>query len=331
MSIPLEQYAMIGDGETAALVSRDGSVDWLCWPRFDSDACFAALLGRAENGRWSITPVDPVIRHDRRYQPDTLVMETDLHTETGGVRLIDFMPMRDGPSSMVRIVVGLHGQMRLRMDLNLRFSYGSVTPWTEAVADGFVARIGPDLVILHAPVALTLEDDQATAEFTVQEGQRLSFVLRYAHADQPRPTAIEPEAALAATQRFWRDWIGRFDDSRTRWPDVVRRSLITLKALIHQQSGGLVAAPTTSLPEAPGGAMNWDYRYCWLRDASFTVSCLVNAGYLDEATHWRDWVLWAFGGAPGALTVEIAQHQQHRRPWPTWRSVTVRPSSACSG
>jgi len=316
MSIPLEQYAMIGDGETAALVSRDGSVDWLCWPRFDSDACFAALLGGTEHGRWSIAPVDPVIRHDRRYQPDTLVMETDLHTETGGVRLIDFMPMRDGPSSMVRIVVGLHGQMRLRMDLNLRFSYGSVTPWTEAVADGFVARIGPDLVILHAPVALTLEDDQATAEFTVQEGQRLSFVLRYAHADQPRPTAIEPEAALAATQRFWRDWIGRFDDSRTRWPDVVRRSLITLKALIHQQSGGLVAAPTTSLPEAPGGTMNWDYRYCWLRDASFTVSCLVNAGYIDEATHWRDWALRAFGGAPGALQimyrVDGARHLDER-------------------
>jgi len=178
-----------------------------------------------------------------------------------------------------------------------------VTPWTEAVADGFVARIGPDLVILHAPVALTLEDDQTTAEFTVQEGQRLSFVLRYAHADQPRPKAIEPEAALAATQRFWRDWIGRFDDSRTRWPDVVRRSLITLKALIHRQSGGLVAAPTTSLPEAPGGTMNWDYRYCWLRDASFTVSCLVNAGYIDEATHWRDWALRAFGGAPGALQI----------------------------
>ena len=316
MSVPLEHYALIGDGETAALVNRDGGIDWLCWPRFDSDACFSALLGGTEHGRWSIAPADPVIRRDRRYQPDTLVMETDLHTAAGGVRLIDFMPMRDGPSSLVRIVVGLHGRVRLRMAMNLRFSYGAVVPWAEQAADGFVARIGPDLVVLHAPVALTLENDHATAGFTVQEGQRLSFVLRYAHADQPRPAAIEPEAALAATQRFWHGWIGRFDDSRTRWPGAVRRSLITLKALVHQRSGGLVAAPTTSLPEAPGGTMNWDYRYCWLRDASFTVTCLVNAGYLDEATRWRDWVLRAFGGTPGELQimyrVDGARHLDER-------------------
>jgi len=316
MSIPLEHYAMIGDGETAALVNRDGGIDWLCWPRFDSDACFSALLGGPKHGRWSIVPADPVVRHDRRYQPDTLVMETDLHTETGGVRLIDFMPMRDGPSSLVRIVVGLHGRVRLRMAMNLRFSYGAVEPWNEQAPDGLVARIGPDLVVLYAPVALTLEGGRATAEFTVQEGQRAPFVLRYAHADQPRPAAIESEAALAATQRFWRGWIGRFDDSRTRWPGAVRRSLITLKALVHQRSGGLIAAPTTSLPETPGGTMNWDYRYCWLRDASFTVSCLVNAGYTDEATRWRDWVLRAFGGMPGELQimyrVDGARHLDER-------------------
>ena len=288
MSIPLEHYALIGDGETAALVNRDGGIDWLCWPRFDSDACFSALLGGTEPGRWSIAPADLVIRRDRRYQPHTLVMETDLHTEAGGVQLIVFMPMRDGPSSLVRIVVGLHGRVRLRMAMNLRSSYGAVVPWAEQAADGFVARIGPDLVVLHAPVALTLEDDQALAEVTVQEGQRLPFVPRYAHADQPRPAAIEPEAALTTTQRFWRGWIGRFDDSRTRWPGTVRRSLITLKALVHQRSGGLVATPTTSLPEAPGGMMNWDYCCCWLRDASGAVSCLVNTGYLDEVTRWRD-------------------------------------------
>lgn len=303
MSLPIEDYTMIGDGQTAALLNRDGGIDWLCWPRFDSDACFSALLSGSEHGRWSIMPTDAVTRRERRYQTDTLVMETDLHSETGGVRLIDFMPMRDGASSVVRIVVGLGGTVRMTMELNLRFSYGTMIPWVEKTPEGFDARIGPDVVALHAPVAVTLQDQRARAEFVVQEGQRLPFVLRYAHADQARPPRIDPDAALNRTQRFWREWIGRFDNSRTHWPDVARRSLITLKALVHQPSGGLVAAPTTSLPETAGGTMNWDYRYCWLRDASFTVSTLVRAGYLDEATRWRDWVLRAVGGTPETMQI----------------------------
>ena len=303
MSTPLEHYAMIGDGETAALVDRDGSIDWLCWPRFDSDACFAALLGTPEHGRWTISPAGAITERYRRYQDDTLVMETDLHTETGSVRLIDFMPMRDGASSLVRLVVGLHGHVRLRMDLALRFDYGKLPPWMETRLRSFVAKVGPDLVALHAPVDISSQGDRTTAEFDVREGQRLPFVLRYATSDQPDPPAIDPEAALTATQRFWHHWIGRFDDSRTRWPAAVRRSLITLKALVYQRSGGLVAAPTTSLPEAPGGKMNWDYRYCWLRDAAFTVGALANAGYTDEAGRWRDWVLRAVAGEPAQMRI----------------------------
>ena len=298
MSTPLEHYAMIGDGETAALVDRDGSVDWLCWPRFDSDACFAALLGTPAHGRWSIAPAGAVVRRSRRYQADTLVLETDLGTADGTVRITDFMPMRDGPSALVRVVEGLDGQVPMRMDLALRFDYGALPPWVTPAAHGFVAHVGPDLVALHAPVEVTLGGGRARAEFDVEAGARLAFVLRYSGTDQPTPPALDADAALAATQRFWRGWIGRFDDSRTRWPGVVRRSLITLKALAHRPSGGLVAAPTTSLPEAPGGSLNWDYRFCWLRDASFTIGALVNAGFADEAERWRDWVLRAVAGTP---------------------------------
>ena len=316
MSLPIEDYAMIGDGQTVALVNRDGGIDWLCWPRFDSDACFSALLGDSEHGRWSITPADTVIRRERRYQTDTLVMETDLHTEQGGIRLIDFMPIRDGASTVVRVVVGLGGTVHMRMDLNLRFSYGTMIPWIKKTREGVDARIGPDMVTLHAPVDITLQQQKVTAGFTVQTGQRLAFVLRYTHADQPGSPAVDPEAALESTQHFWREWIGRFDNSLTRWPDAARRSLITLKALVHQPSGGLVAAPTTSLPEIAGGKMNWDYRYCWLRDASFTVSAFVRAGYLDEATRWRDWVLRAVGGTPETMQimyrVDGARHLDER-------------------
>ena len=303
MSTPLEHYAMIGDGETAALVDRDGSIDWLCWPRFDSGACFAALLGSPEQGRWSIHPADPVTRRSRRYQADTVIMETDLHTESGGVRITDFMPVRDGPSSLVRIVAGLHGQVRLQMDLALRFDYGALPPWTEMSARAFTARIGPDVVVLHAPVDLSWQGGRAGAGFTVRDGERLAFVLRCAKSSEPDPPPVDAEAALVATQRHWRGWIGRFDNGRTQWPEVVRRSLLTLKALVYEPSGGLVAAPTTSLPEAPGGTMNWDYRFCWLRDAAFTVTALANAGYTGEAGRWRDWVLRAVAGRPAQMRI----------------------------
>ena len=303
MSCPIEDYALLGDGETAALLNRDGSIDWLCWPRFDDDACFAALLGTAENGRWSLAPMAPVVDRSRRYQPDTLVMETELATDGGAVRITDFMPMRKGASAIVRIVDGLRGTTRMRCELRLRFDYGALPPWLEASGDGVVAKVGPDLAVLRAPVTLGVEAGVVSAEFDMCEGERRAFVLSYGRSHEPPPPALDAMAALAATQAFWRGWIGRFDDGKTEWPAQVRRSLITLKALIHAPTGGLVAAPTTSLPEAPGGKLNWDYRYCWLRDASFTLCALLNAGFHEEAAAWRDWLLRALAGAPERLRI----------------------------
>jgi GH15 family glucan-1,4-alpha-glucosidase len=302
MAAPLEDYALIGDRGTAALVRRDASIDWLCWPGFDSDACFAALLGREENGRWRIAPAQPT-QTTRRYQTDTAVLETDFISGGDAVRVIDFMPPRvDAGSSVVRIVTGLRGQMAMTLDLDLRFDYGKLPPWTEATADGFVGRIGPDLVAFHAPVAVQPRQGGAGAAFDVSEGQRLAFVLRHGASSRAPPPPLDAEAALAATQQDGRDWIGRFDRP-THWPDAVRRSLLTLRALTDAATGGLVAAPTTSLPEAPGGALNWDYRYCWLRDATFTIGALLNAGYHGEAQHWRDWMLRAVGGTPSELQI----------------------------
>ncbi len=303
MSSPIEDYALLGDGETAALLNRDGSIDWLCWPRFDDDACFAALLGDKENGHWSIAPVGPVTQRHRRYQADTLIMETELETADGAVRLTDFMPMRKGASSLVRIVTGLRGTVRMQCQLRLRFDYGALPPWSEYHGDDMVAKVGPDLVILRAPVKLDVHAHITSAEFDVSAGEKRAFTLQYGASHESPPARIDPEAALAQTQGFWRDWIGRFDNAKTDWPDHVRRSLITLKAMIHTPTGGLVAAPTTSLPEAPGGKMNWDYRYCWLRDASFTLCALLNAGYHAEATEWRNWLLRAFAGSPERLRI----------------------------
>jgi len=322
MSRPIEDYALIGDGETAALVSRDGSVDWLCWPRFDDDACFAALLGTAENGCWSLAPValghgaqahdgqtrDAQAQPPRRgYLEDTLVVQTEFDTGEGSVRLTDFMPRRGGESgqssSLVRIVEGLAGAVTMRSDLRLRFDYGMLPPWSECDGGRLVARLGPDLVVLHAPVPLNVEAHCCVSEFTLRAGERQAFVLRYGPSHGPVPGPVDSDAALEETVREGRGWIARFDSSRTDWPAAVKRSLITLRALIHQPSGGLVAAPTTSLPEAPGGAMNWDYRYSWLRDASFTVGALLNAGFREEATRWRDWLLRAVAGSPERLRI----------------------------
>jgi GH15 family glucan-1,4-alpha-glucosidase len=307
LSTPLEDYALIGDGRTAALLSRDGSVDWLCWPRYDSDACFAALLGREEHGSWSMRPAEAPeggsIAVARRYQLDTLVMESDLAGRDGAIRLIDFMPIEQEHSSLIRIVVGLSGETRVRMMLRLRFYYGALPPWTEPTDNGFVAKIGPDQVVLHAPVPVEVHDHASHAVFNVSQGQRLAFVLRYADATAAPPRNLDAEAALAETRTGWRQWIDRFDDSSTRWPEAVRRSLITLKALIDRSTGGLVAAPTTSLPEAPGGSMNWDYRYCWLRDSTFALGALINAGYHDEALKWRDWLLRAIAGSPDKMNI----------------------------
>lgn len=303
MSRPIEDYALIGDGETAALVSRTGSVDWLCWPTFDSDSCFAALLGTLEHGCWQLHPTRAVQGTTRRYQADTLVLETDFETEDGAVRLIDFMPERKRFSSLVRIVVGLRGSVAMRSDLRMRFDYGSLPPWCEATADGAVARVGADTVVLRAPVPVDIRGSCQASEFTVAAGDRLAFVLSHGPSSQGLPGPVDAEAALMATQTYWRDWIGQFDDGKTKWAAEVRRSLITLKALIYRPSGGLVAAPTTSLPETPGGDMNWDYRYCWLRDATFTVGALLNAGFHHEAREWRDWLLRAIAGSPERMRI----------------------------
>ena len=304
MSRPIEDYALIGDGHTAALVSRDGSVDWLCWPRFDSDACFAALLGTDDNGCWSIRPVDPDSVVERRYEPDTLVVETTFRTATGIAILRDFMPLRDdGSSSLVRIVEGAEGRIELDIAIRLRFDYGSLPPWSEPHGNGFVSRLGPDTVVLHPPLPLCLDQHLATARFTVSAGQRLAFVLRHGLSEGGIPESIDVDEALDDTRRRARDWIGRFDARKTEWPATVRRSLLTLRAMIHQPSGGIVAAPTTSLPEVPGGEMNWDYRFSWLRDATFTLRALLGAGYHHEAERWRDWLLRAIAGVPERMRI----------------------------
>ncbi|CAB3743266.1 glycoside hydrolase family 15 protein [Paraburkholderia rhynchosiae] len=303
MSRPIEDYALLGDGETAALVSRGGSIDWLCWPRFDGSACFAALLGTRGNGYWSIAPTGAVVRHARRYQPDTLVMETDFDVRDGEVRLIDFMPIGNGPSSLVRIVEGLRGVVKMRSQIRLRFDYGALSPWITCVDDTVQARVGADLVVLRADVDLQPDDESIEASFEVAAGARVAFVMSHGLAHESAPQPPDPETALVATQRYWREWIGGFDDSRTAWPAAVRRSLLTLKALTYRRTGAIVASPTTSLPEAPAGELNWDYRYCWLRDTSFALVALLNAGFQKEARAWRDWLLRTIAGSPEGIRV----------------------------
>jgi GH15 family glucan-1,4-alpha-glucosidase len=303
LSSPIEDYALLGDGETAALLSLGGSIDWLCWPRFDDAACFAALLGTPENGCWTIAPRQPVTGRTRRHQDDTLIMETDFETADGAVRLIDFMPIRKGASALIRIVAGLRGIVPMRCSLRLRFDYGALPPWSETSDREMVAKAGPDLAVLRSPVDLTGHAHATFADFDLQAGDRRAFVLSYGASHEKPPMPVDAEAALADTQSFWRGWIGGFDNTKTKWPKQVRRSLITLKAMIHAPTGGLVAAPTTSLPEAPGGTLNWDYRYCWLRDASFTLGALLNAGFHAEATAWRDWLLRAVAGSPEHLQI----------------------------
>jgi GH15 family glucan-1,4-alpha-glucosidase len=317
----IEDYALLGDGETAALLGKDGSIDWLCWPRFDDDACFAALLGTEDHGHWSLSPVGDVTGRSRCYREDTLIMETDFQTADGEVRIVDFMPLRESFSSLVRIVVGLRGTVKMRSILRLRFDYGALAPWSVADRDDLIAKVGPNLIVLRSPLRMYVSSDSTRAEFDIAAGRRIAFVLSYTRSDDGPPAPIDAEAALTSTQHFWRGWIGRFDNSKTDWPVQVRRSLITLKALIHRRSGGLVAAPTTSLPEAPGGEMNWDYRYCWLRDASFTLTALLNAGYHDEAEAWRNWLLRAIAGSPDNM--RIMYRVDGARHLPEWTVDTL--------
>jgi GH15 family glucan-1,4-alpha-glucosidase len=299
----LEDYALIGDCETAALVSRTGSIDWLCWPRFDSGACFAALLGTAEHGRWLIGPVEPQVRVTRSYRDRTLILETRVETDGAAVTVLDFMPPRGRNSDVVRIVRGERGRMRMRTELVLRFDYGRTIPWVSRLADGtFRAIAGPDLVTLHTPVPLRGKDLTTVGEFDVAEGTAVSFVLTHGPSHLPPPRAVDPVRALERTEAFWTAWTSRCQ-SDGEWSDAVIRSLITLKALTYAPTGGLVAAPTTSLPEQLGGSRNWDYRFCWLRDATLTLLALMNAGYYDEARAWRDWLLRAAAGAPAQLQI----------------------------
>jgi GH15 family glucan-1,4-alpha-glucosidase len=302
MALPVEQYALIGDCHTAALVGDDGSIDWLCFPRFDSGACFAALLGGPENGRWLLAPAGVVKRVQRRYQDGSLILETDFETDQGSIRIIDFMPMSDQRWDLVRMVKGLAGTVKLRMELVVRFDYGSIVPWVRRSDALLLITAGPDTLELSASVEVQGENMKTVAEFSVSEGQSESFVLNYRPSHLASRQAIDAAQCLKDTAAHWREWSGRCN-YRGRWQEPVMRSLITLKALTYKPTGGLVAAPTTSLPEKPGGVRNWDYRYCWLRDATFTLNALLLTGYNEEAAAWREWLLRAIAGSPDDLQI----------------------------
>jgi GH15 family glucan-1,4-alpha-glucosidase len=299
MPVAIEDYGLIGDCHTAALIGADGSIDWLCLPRFDSDACFAALLGRPEHGRFLLSPASGVRRVRRRYQPGTLILETEMTSDGGAVRLIDFMPLSGEQHDLVRIVEGIEGEVAMRAELVIRFGYGASIPWVRTVEGGLRATAGPDTVLVKTPVPLRGEGFSTVADFPVRAGQRVPFIMTWCRTYGPPPERIDAEAALAATAAWWQEWIGRCT-YRGEWRDAVDRSLITLKALTFAPSGGIVAAPTTSLPELLGGERNWDYRYTWLRDATFTLYALLMNGYRAEAEAWREWLVNAVAGHPGA-------------------------------
>jgi len=330
----IEDYALVGDCETAALISRGGSIDWLCWPRFDSGACCAALLGGPENGRWLLAPAGAATIR-RRYRPDTLILETEFTTPDGSATLIDFMPMRARDSHVVRLIVGRRGTIAMRTELVLRFDYGLLIPWVTRLKDGRRSIIaGPDRLILRSDVPLRGENLKTVGEFEVCGGQTLSFVLTYCPSYLSLPAALDAAAALQATTRFWRRWV-RQSSEAGEYTDAVRRSLITLKALTYRPTGGILAAATTSLPEKIGGVRNWDYRYCWLRDATFALQAMMNSGLYAEAQQWREWLLRAVAGDPGRMQIMYAAAGERLLPeWEiTWlrgyeRSVPVRIGNA---
>ena len=303
MGARIEDYGLIGDCETAALVSKDGSIDWLCWPRFDSGACFAALLGNSKNGRWRIAPAQAKSRITRRYRPATLILETTFTTADGEVTVIDFMPLREQASHLVRLVVGTRGTVAIRTELVIRFDYGQSVPWVKRTENGDLLAIsGPDMVVLRTPVEMRGEQLTSVGEFTVSAGETIPFVLMYVQSHLPAPDPVDAEDALRQTQNFWEEWTSVHKSTGPYAPFVLR-SLITLKALSYLPTGGIVAAPTTSLPEQLGGLRNWDYRFCWLRDATLTLLALMNSGYYDEACAWRDWLLRAAAGSPSQIQI----------------------------
>ena len=298
----IEDYAFLSDTQTGALVSRDGCIDWLCLPRFDSPACFASLLGDANNGHWRFWPNEKITSTQRRYRGDTLILETEIETARGGLRLIDFMPPRGENPDFIRIVEGLHGSIEMQMELIIRFDYGQVIPWVRKKHGALEALAGPDGLILHTPVETRGENMTTVAKFTVKEGERIPFVLTWFASHSDPPTPVDAEHALGDTEKYWHDWAKRCDHGGP-YRDAVVRSLTVLKGLTYAPTGGIVAAPTTSLPEEIGGVRNWDYRYCWLRDATFTLIALSRGGYHDEAKSWREWLLRAIAGSPSQMQI----------------------------
>jgi GH15 family glucan-1,4-alpha-glucosidase len=309
----IEDYGLIGDLRTAALVGRDGSIDWLCLPRFDSGACFAALLGDERNGRWLLAPAGAVVSTSRRYRGETLVLETEFRTDDGAVRVVDCMPRGAGASRVVRIVEGLEGSVAMRMELVIRFDYGAAVPWVQRMNGGIAAMSGPDAVSLSTPVATHGENLTTIADFTVGAGDKVPFVLSWHASHEPPPAPLEPFAAVEQTESWWHEWSAQCSYAG-EWRDEVVRSLITLKALTYEPTGGIVAAPTTSLPEELGGVRNWDYRFCWLRDAALTLEALIENGYADEAMAFRDWAMRAAAGDPAQLRIMYGVAGERRLP-----------------
>jgi GH15 family glucan-1,4-alpha-glucosidase len=332
----IEQYAMIGDTQTAALIGDDGSVDWMCAPRFDSGACFAALLADENHGRWLLAPAAGGHATRRRYRNGTLVLETEFDTPEGSVRITDFMPIREKTVDMVRIVEGLHGHVPMQMHMTIRFDYGSIIPWVRDVHGALVAIGGPDALVLRTPIETKGVGHSTVAEFTVRRGQRVPFTLAWYPSNQDVPRPINATWALTRTSSWWHEWSKKWTYDG-EWPQAVQRSVITLKALTYAPTGGIVAAPTTSLPEWIGSVRNWDYRYCWLRDATFTLLALIQAGYEEEAKAWRGWLLRAGAGESSDLQIMYGAAGERRLtewevPWlPGYQgSQPVRVGNAAS-
>jgi GH15 family glucan-1,4-alpha-glucosidase len=349
VALAIEDYALIGDCESAALVGRDGSIDWWCAPRFDSPACFAGLLGTPDHGRWLLAPAGRLVSSTRRYRGETLVLETELEGEGGAVAVIDFLPLGDQGTSLVRVVEGRRGRVAMRMDLRIRFDYGSIIPWVRRQeGDGLLAVGGPDSLRLRTPVETRGEGFSTVADFEVSAGQRVPFELTWYPSHQAPPPPLDLAKAQADTEAWWTAWSARSthparvpgpgDPHNGQWRDAVTRSLIVLKALTYGPTGGIVAAPTTSLPERIGGVRNWDYRFCWLRDATFTLFALMESGYRDEARAFREWLLRAAAGAPDQLRLMYGITGKRRLPELelTWLpgyegSLPVRVGNAASG
>ncbi len=298
----IEDYALLGDLQTAALVGRDGSIDWCCFPRFDSGACFAALLGGPEHGRWLLAPTMEIRHTERHYRHDTLILETLVETAEGAVRVIDFMPPRGHDPDIVRIVEGVRGRVTMRSELVIRFDYGRIVPWVRRVDHARVAIAGPDALCLRTPVDIHGEELTTVSDFTVEPGERIPFVLTWYPSHAPLPKPVDAEIALDETEQYWHEW-ARACQHHGEYHEEIHHSLLVLKALTYGPTGGIVAAPTTSLPEWFGGVRNWDYRYCWLRDATLTLLAMLSAGYQDEALAWREWLVRAVAGDPGEVQI----------------------------